>query len=188
MPRKKSGHTGSDDYQVLLDKFRQVADKQFSVEIEGWNTFSVSEREFLAVRGFYKTSDATGKALGYKPRWFAKRCWKNPVLKAALEQTLRAQLDVYEAYVRDLVGKGLMCLSRMLEPEYDDSAIQLKAVQYILGLVGVGVARNTDAGIPKTYLAPSTDVKVFKGASRRGLGALTEGSGPEVEVLSENGH
>ena len=121
---------------ALQQRF-QAMDQVDLEGLPGWETFVPDEKRFLSVYPWFGEKKLAAEYIGKTAQWVDRRQRRYPSFREAVDSRAGTPDRIAKQYGADLLGKGMMRLEEMLEPNGADKRTQLDAVKLLLRMNGV---------------------------------------------------
>jgi hypothetical protein len=120
--------------ESLRHKFKD-ADAGTSATV-GYETFSEDQKMFLLVYPYWGSKEKAAEAIGRTGKWVTTSSNRNNLFKDAVKARRSVVVDIARDFMLDLLGRSLIRLSDMLDPNYDEKT-QFNAIQHIHRITGL---------------------------------------------------
>ena len=126
----------------------------------GWETFTPDEKQFLMVYPWFGEKKMAAEYIGRDAQWYDRRQRQCPLFKDAVSTRASTPTRIVRQYAADLMGKAMLRLEEMLEPNGADKRTQLEATKLLLRMTGA--AETEEPQVPaRPHTVNVWDVKMF---------------------------
>ncbi len=88
--------------------------------LPGWETFTPDEKQFLMVYPWFGEKKMAAEYIGRNAQWFDRRQRQSQMFKDAVNSRASNTSRIARQYGADLLGKAMLRLEEMLEPNGAD--------------------------------------------------------------------
>ena len=138
----------------------EAADMADVESLVGWETFTPDEKQFLIVYPWFGEKKTAAEYIGRDAQWYDRRQRQYPLFKDAVSTRASTPTRIVRQYAADLMGKAMLRLEEMLEPNGADKRTQLEATKLLLRMTGA--AETEEPLVPtRTHTINTWNVKMF---------------------------
>ena len=121
--------------KALRDRVAAM-DNADAESLPGWETFTPDEKQFLMVYPWFGEKKMAAEYIGRNAQWFDRRQRQSQIFKDAVNSRASSTSRIARQYGADLLGKGMLRLEEMLEPNGADKRTQLEAIKLLMRMNG----------------------------------------------------
>lgn len=102
----------------------------------GWETFTKSERKFLAMLPYHKNYSETVRFMGMSLSWLNKQMARKPLLRLAAQNREGYIPRLLELMLQDMLPRSAMVMQEIIDND-GDKKLQMDAIKHLHRITGV---------------------------------------------------
>ena len=135
--------------KALRDRVMAM-DNADAESLPGWETFTPDRKQFLMVYPWFGEKKMAAEYIGRNAQWFDRRQRQSQIFKDAVNSRASSTSRIARQYGADLLGKAMLRLEEMLEPNGADKRTQLEAIKLLMRMNGTAETEEPPAPV-KTH-------------------------------------